>query len=63
MICKNCGNSTKFTMIKETALWDDKKKIFQSIVEEECCEYYVCDTCMDFDEPAGHIDTEGDFLS
>lgn len=58
MICKNCGNKERFTMIKDIADWNAKEKKFIPITDGD--EYYVCDDCT-AKSGAGHIDTEGDY--
>ena len=60
MICKNCGNTTNFTMIKEIAYWNDEKRRFDDATEEGE-EYFVCDECMHKNEEGKHIDTEGEY--
>jgi len=57
MKCNWCGNSERFTMIREILYWDAKKKIFESILGGK--EYYVCDDCMINNKEGKHIDTEG----
>lgn len=59
MLCKNCGNRKRFTMIKETESWNSKEKRFEPITDSD--EYYVCDVCFDKSEVGCHIDTEGDY--
>jgi len=59
MICKRCGNTKRFTMIKDILYWDAEKKIFERILNGE--EHYVCDDCMINNEEGKHIDTEGDY--
>jgi len=57
MLCKVCGNTERFTMIREIASWNIKTKHFEMITDSD--EYYVCDVCMAHNEEGGHIDTEG----
>ena len=59
MKCKNCGNTERFTMIREIAFWNKEKKVFED--ETGNSEYYVCDDCMTKNEEGSHIDTEGDY--
>ena len=58
MICKRCGNTKRFTMIREILYWDAEKKIFEKILggKERC----VCDDCMMNNKEGKYIDTEGD---
>lgn len=44
MKCNRCGNSERFTVIREIKYWDKKKKIFEDILNGK--EYCVCDDCM-----------------
>lgn len=59
MKCNVCGNTERFTMIKEVEIWNSKKKIFEELTSGDV--YYVCDNCMEHNEEGGHIDTEGDY--
>lgn len=59
MLCKNCGNTKDFTMIRDIAYWNDEKKIFEDTISGD--DYYVCDVCMAGNEEGKHIDTEGDY--
>lgn len=59
MRCKVCGNTKRFVMIKETKLWNAKKKKFEPMTDTDG--YYVCSNCMERNEEGGHIDTEGDY--
>ena len=67
MKCKTCGNTKEFTMIIETAFWNDTKKKFENAEKDSDegfilggDEYYVCDVCMK-NHKEGFVDTEGDY--
>ena len=60
MKCNRCGNTEYFTMIKETAVWNNDKKRFDDI-GQDADEYYVCDNCMAHNNEGGFIDTEGEY--
>ena len=57
MKCKTCGNTKRFTMLKETGHWNDDKKEFEPITQSD--EYFVCDDCMN-NHKEGFVDAEGD---
>jgi len=54
MKCKDCGNTTNFTMVREIASWNDIEKRLEELKHWD--EYIVCDDC-DSDK----VDTENDY--
>jgi len=54
MLCKRCGNTERFTMIREIASWNIKTKAFEPITDSE--EYYVCDNCMEHNDEGKYME-------